>query len=148
MTALRRMGKETCMISSQARKRRRRRGGGGRGGGTGTKWTAALLSCCSVLQAFSKTTSRVSCPLNDDDNVQKKTLFRRKTQKTLGVTSSLNSTFTFWPKCRFYLHCYAPFCCSETIFFLWETHIDAHVNTQKHHQRWHADKYVQQLKRS
>lgn len=43
-------------------------------------WTAALLSCCSVLQAFSETTSRVSHPLNDDDNVQEKTLFRRKTQ--------------------------------------------------------------------
>lgn len=44
-------------------------------------WTAALLSCCSVLQAFSKTTSRVSHPLNDDDNVQKKTLFRRKPRR-------------------------------------------------------------------
>lgn len=86
-------------------------------------WTAALLSCCSVLQAFSKTTSRVSRPLNDDDNVQKKTLFRRKTQKTLGVTSSLNSTFTFWPKCRFYLHCYAPILLlGNNIFSMRNTH--------------------------
>lgn len=50
-------------------------------------------------------------------------LFRRKTQKTLGVTSSLNSAFTFWPKCRFHLHCYAPILLlGNNIFSMRNTH--------------------------
>lgn len=60
------------------------------------KWTAALLSCCSVLQAFSKATSRVLHPLNDDNNMQKKMLFHSKTHRSTGVTFSLNNALSFF----------------------------------------------------